>query len=97
MSRNPSSYQPGAILYDVVLGLLRAKGTNFDRWCETNGTTPSSARNAVYGQSSGARGQDLRERLIKAAGEDLVRQAYAERIRRHADEFIKHNQTKGAA
>lgn len=87
MSENQYPYQPGVIFYDVILGLIRARGMSFEGWCAENSITPSAMRNAVFGQSGGARGQELRSRIIESAGSDLVRQAYTQRIKHHAETF----------
>lgn len=85
MSEKPFPYQPGVILYDVITGLLRARGTTFSEWCKDLDLKESSARNALYGQSGGKRGQKLLENVIERAGRNLVEQAYADRISNHAD------------
>lgn len=84
MTDKPFPYQPGVILYDVIIGLLRARGTTFSSWCKELQIGESSARNALYGQSGGSRGQELRENVIERAGRDLVERAYSERVNRHA-------------
>lgn len=84
MNEKPFPYQPGVILYDVIIGLLRARGTTFAAWCKELQIGESSARNALYGQSSGSRGQELRHNVIERAGRNLVEQAYSERVYQHA-------------
>lgn len=95
MSEKQFPYQPGVIFYDVILGLLRAKGHSFEKWCAENEISPSAARNAVFGQSGGVRGKDIRERLVVSAGADLVERAYSERVKQHAAMLEAH--TGGAA
>ena len=73
-------YQPGAILHDVLAGAFRAKGTSFDNWCKDQGISPSTARQASYGQSGGDRGDALRARLIDGAGREVVEVAYRKRL-----------------
>ena len=95
MAEKQFPFQPGVILYDVILGLLRARGVTFDKWCAANKVAPSSARNALYGQSRRAAGRKLLDRMIDAACRDGVVQTYTERVRQHADEV--ENITKRAA
>lgn len=76
--------QPGAILHDAIVGTFRAHGGSFEVWCRVNGITPSTARNATFGQSRGPRGRDLLDRIITAAGRDFVRRAYSARIEQYA-------------
>lgn len=97
MTDNPFPYQPGVILYDVITGLLRARGTTFASWCKELGIGESSARNALYGQSGGSRGQELRENVIERAGRDLVERAYSERVNHHAVTVAAAMQTRGAS
>lgn len=80
MSFQQSVFQPGKILNEVIVGCLRASGTNLDRWCRENGVAEASARSATYGQSSGPRGKELLEKMIDAAGRDAVREAYRRRM-----------------
>jgi len=84
MIEKPFPYQPGVILYDVIIGLLRARGTSFSAWCKELEIKESSARNALYGQSGGRRGKELRENVIGRAGRDLVERAYCERVNQHS-------------
>lgn len=73
-------FQPGAILHEVIAGALRSSGSSFEEWCRDNGVHPGTARNATYGQSAGERGLALRNRLIDAAGRELVEIAYYKRM-----------------
>lgn len=74
------TFQPGAILHEVIDGAFRSSGTGFAAWCEENDVHPSTARNATHGQSSGPRGAELLERIIDAAGRDVVTMAYTKRM-----------------
>lgn len=85
MSENHFPFQPGVILYDVILGSLRVRGLTFDRWCAENKVAPSSARNALFGQSKGKPGRELVDRIIDSAGRDAVQQAYCERVKQHSE------------
>lgn len=89
MSDKQFPFQPGVILYDVILGLLRARGITFDKWCAVNNVAPSSARNALFGQSKGKPGRELIERIINSAGREAVRQTYAERVKEHSEILVK--------
>jgi len=80
MAAKNNLFQPGAILHEVIDGAFRASGTSFDAWCRENDVHPSTARNATYGQSAGDRGEALRERIIDAAGRELVTAAYRQRM-----------------
>ena len=73
-------FQPGAVLHEVIVGAFRSAGTSFEAWCAENRVHPSTARNATYGQSGGDRGGDLRERIIDAAGRDVVAMSYYKRM-----------------
>lgn len=73
-------FQPGSILHEVIDESLRSMGTTFVAWCRENNVHPSTARNATHGQSSGARGEELRERIIDAAGRDTVQIPYTKRM-----------------
>ena len=64
-------FQPGAILHDAIVGTFRAHGRSFEGWCHENGTTPSNARNATFGQSRGPKGRELLDRIIDGAGRVL--------------------------
>ncbi|KAE9624759.1 MULTISPECIES: hypothetical protein [Parasedimentitalea] len=97
MTDKPFPYQPGVILYDIIIGLLRARGTTFAAWCKELQIGESSARNALYGQSSGSRGQELRDNVIERAGRDLVERAYFERVNQHACNVAKAMQSRRAS
>lgn len=83
MQENLTPYQPGAMLHDAIMGAFRAKGCTFQQWCTDNGTSPSAARNATYGQMRGPKGKAMRARLIDAAGPDTVRVLYNARLADH--------------
>lgn len=78
-------FQPGVMLHEVIVGCFRAKGFSFSGWCEANGIAISTARQATYGQMAGPRGKALLDRMITAAGPEIVEAAYRERIEREAD------------
>ena len=87
MAAKNKMFQPGAILHEVIDGAFRSAGTNFDAWCRGNGIHPSTARNATYGQSNGDRGRELRQRIIDAAGRDVVEMAYRKRMIMEAEKL----------
>ena len=80
-------FQPGTILHEVIDGAFRSAGTSFGAWCAENDIHASTARNATYGQSAGDHGQKLRERIIDAAGRDLVTIAYRKRMLMEAEKL----------
>ncbi|MFV1530486.1 MULTISPECIES: hypothetical protein [unclassified Phaeobacter] len=80
MALKNKMFQPGTILHEVIDGAFRSMGTTFEAWCRENDVHSSTARNATYGQSSGVRGEQLRERIIDAAGRDTVKAAYTKRM-----------------
>ncbi len=80
MTPKSISFQPGTILHEVIAGVFRASGTTFEAWCRENDVHPSTARNATYGQSAGNRGGAMLERIIDAAGHELVSAAYRKRM-----------------
>lgn len=80
MPMKEKMFQPGAILHEVIVGVFRSAGTSFEAWCKTNQVHPSTARTATYGQSGGNQGRALLDRIIDAAGRDLVRSAYSKRM-----------------
>ncbi|MFI0396003.1 hypothetical protein [Paracoccus jiaweipingae] len=84
-------FQPGLVLYEVVLGAFKASGTPFEQWCKANDISGNTARNALKGVYTGPTGQEVLDRLIEGAGADVVEVAYRARIARHAE------QLKGAA
>ena len=88
MAAKTKLFQPGAILHEVIDGVFRSSGSSFSEWCRESGIHPSTARNATYGQSSGVRGDRLRERIIDAAGRDLVVAAYRKRILMEAERLV---------
>lgn len=85
MTQEDFIFQPGAVLHEAVMGGLRANGTNFSIWCRENGVLETVARQATFGQSRGANGQDILARLIDAAGIDFVRTVYERRLLDHAE------------
>lgn len=88
MAQKSKRFQPGAVLHESIIGAFRASGSSFNDWCHENRITPSVARNATFGQSRGPAGRALLDRIIDAAGEDFVAQAYARRIAEHAKDIV---------
>ncbi len=76
-------FQPGIILHEVITGTLRAKGGNLSERCKSNNLSVTTVRNVTFGQSAGPRNQGLLERVIDAAGREVVTAAY--RIRMGAE------------
>ena len=77
-------FQPGTILHEVIVGALRANGSNFDAWCAENKVNRTTARLATFGQSGGPRGKQLLEKMIADAGPEVVEAAYRERMKAEA-------------
>lgn len=80
MSIQNNVFQPGMILHEVIVGALRTNGTNFQKWCADNGLSVAAARNVTFGQSAGPRSRVVLDRLIDAAGRDVVIAAYRARM-----------------
>ena len=87
MAISKTMFQPGAILHEVIVGALRAKGTSFAGWCESNGINIASAKSATYGQSGGDRGQEILKALIEEAGPKVVEAAYRQRMLLEAEKL----------
>ena len=83
---NVRNFQPGTILYEVILGAFKASGISFEVWCRENDVNPAAARSALKGFSSGTQGQAVISKLIEGAGTEVVAVAYRARIERHAAE-----------
>ena len=77
-------FQPGLVLYEVVTGALRTKGTSLEAWSRENGLIANTGRNALYGASSGATAQKLLDKIIDVADRDVVELAYRRRLERHS-------------
>ncbi|TMV09856.1 hypothetical protein FGK63_01945 [Ruegeria sediminis] len=86
MHKREIPYQPGAMLYEVILGCLRARGISFTDWCDGHDFNQNTVRNAMFGQSRGPRGREQLDMIIQHAGPEFVARAYADRIRRHVAE-----------
>lgn len=84
MSSPDKQFQPGVILHEVIVGCMRAKGMTLGAWCEVNDIPRSTVTTVTHGQMSGPRGQLILDRLLKAAGPDMVAAAYRQRILREA-------------
>lgn len=80
MSVQPNMFQPGLILYEVVLGAFKASGIAFQVWCQDNNVNATVARNALKGVNTGTAGQAVRAKLIEAAGPEVVEIAYRTRM-----------------
>jgi hypothetical protein len=87
MTKADKMFQPGTILHGVIVGAFRSNGTSFEAWCKANGVNTSVARSATYGQAGGEVGSALLERIIEAAGREMVEMGYAHRMKREADRF----------
>ena len=44
MAQKQEEFQPGALLHAVLVGVFRARGTTYDRWCKANGVTQGNPR-----------------------------------------------------
>lgn len=83
---NILNFQPGTILYEVILGAFKASGISFEEWCRANDVNPAAARSALKGFSTGTQGQAVIRKLVEGAGAEVVKVAYRIRIERHAAE-----------
>jgi hypothetical protein len=89
MTHPDFKFQPGAMLHDAIIGAFRARGGSFDVWLTENGIPPASARSATFGMSKGPKGKALLNRLIDAAGRDVVKAGYLARLNGHVAETRK--------
>ncbi|WP_413874127.1 hypothetical protein [Albidovulum sp.] len=86
MSEVMFPFQPGAMLHDAIMGAFRAQGGSFERWLDEQGIPPATARGATYGQSKGPKGRETLGRILGAAGPNVVRTLYIDRLNRHVAE-----------
>ncbi|MFC4216010.1 hypothetical protein ACFP4H_16905 [Pseudophaeobacter arcticus] len=84
MTKQDKIFQPGTILHEVIVGAFRSSGSSFEAWCRTNDVKPSTARTATYGQAGGEVGSAMLERIIDAAGREMIEMAYSKRVIREA-------------
>jgi hypothetical protein len=89
MTQPDFKFQPGAMLHDAIIGAFRAHGGSFDVWLAENGIPPTSARSVTFGMSKGPKGVALLNRLIDAAGRDVVKAGYMARLNGHVAEVRK--------
>lgn len=87
MTLNKTEFHPGLVLYEVVVGSLRANGTAFEPWCRQNDIHPTVARNALKGVSTGPVGKAMVQRLIEGAGREAVTLTYRKRMESHVAGF----------
>lgn len=83
---NVAVFQPGLIFYEVMLGCFKASGRSFHHWCKENDVSHAAACAALKGSSAGDKGAALIEKMVDAAGPQVVATAYRARIERHAAE-----------
>ena len=89
MTNNDFKFQPGAMLHNAIVGAFRAQGRSFEAWVAENGIPPASARSATFGMSKGPKGLALLDRLIDAAGRDVVKAGYLARLNGHVADVRK--------
>lgn len=89
MAEEPFPFQPGAIMHDAIIGAFRARGGSFERWLVEQGIPSATARGVTYGQSKGAKGREMLARFVEAAGPEVVRTLYLDRLRRHVAEVTE--------
>jgi hypothetical protein len=87
MARDTEKYQPGRMLYGVLIGAFRMKGTTFQAWCKERGVGTTTARAAAYGLSRAPASQKILDEMIDFAGRDTVLAAYRDRVAEHAREM----------
>lgn len=80
MAQADTTFQPGKILHDSIVGAFRSQGRTMQRWCAENGVNVQIARQSTHGQSQGPKGTELLSRMIEAAGVDLVGASYRYRM-----------------
>ena len=80
MSFQNSMFRPGVILHEVIVGAMRSRGTTLNEWCKNNGVPWSTIRNVTFGVSAGPHSQAVLDRLIDAAGRNVVIAAYRVRM-----------------
>lgn len=83
MAEDLFPYQPGAMLHDAIMGAFKAQGGSFEAWLIEQEIAPGTARSATYGQSKGPKGKEMLARILAAAGPDVVRTLYLDRLGRH--------------
>lgn len=83
MAEDHFPFQPGAMLHDAIMGAFKAQGGSFEAWLAEQGIPPATARGATYGQSKGPKGKALLARILDAAGPEVVRTLYLDRLGRH--------------
>lgn len=71
------------MLHDAIMGAFRAQGGSFEVWLSEQGIPPATARGATYGQSKGPKGKALLSRILDAAGPEIVKTLYLDRLNRH--------------
>ena len=89
MSEESFPFQPGAMLHDAIMGAFKAQGGSFEVWLSEQGIPPATARGATYGQSKGPKGRATLARIIAAAGPNVVRTLYLDRLGRHVADVKK--------
>lgn len=87
MADNEHPYQPGAMLYDAIMGAFRSSGRTFEGWVIANGIKQATARSAAFGQAKGPKGRALVARIIEGAGPDVVRAGYLARLNSHVEDM----------
>lgn len=80
MSFQNNVFQPGAILHEVIAGAMRSRGTTLHEWCKGNRVAWTTIRQITFGMSAGPRSQVVLDRLIDAAGREVVTAAYRMRM-----------------
>jgi hypothetical protein len=59
---------PPGNLYDAVRAGFAAQNTTLNRWCKANGIGTEAARQTLAGLRRGAEAEELRQRIMQAAG-----------------------------
>lgn len=74
-------FQPGRLLYQVIVAAFRVHGSTFTEWCKANDVSHSSARATCYGQMSSPAGRRWLSKIVEAAGRQTVEHLYVVRVR----------------
>ena len=80
MSFQNNVFQPGTVLHEVIVGAMRSRGITLKEWCDDNMLSWSSVRQVTFGMSAGPRSKALLDRMIDAAGREVVTAAYRTRM-----------------
>tara|TARA_R110001583_G_scaffold192056_1_gene358156 strand:- start:203 stop:436 length:234 start_codon:yes stop_codon:yes gene_type:complete len=64
---NKGSAEPSVELYNRVRAGFILQGSNLSSWCKEQGLHPTNAKACLVGMWGGAKGRELRERILRDA------------------------------